>query len=69
MNYFFTMVIVAVTFALGIVVGEAFAPISGTTLYALQGRVLTLEQKVEILEPGRSRARRDMSSYFAAVAL
>jgi len=49
MNTFYTFILLAVTFFLGAVVGEAWAPISGITTQALAARCAALETRTEAL--------------------
>lgn len=49
MTAFYTLLLIAVSFALGLVVGEMRAPISGVTVQALSMRAAGLEQRLEIL--------------------
>lgn len=50
MNALTTMVVLAITFAFGAVVGETWAPISGLTTHALAVRVASIEARLAALE-------------------
>jgi len=50
MNAFTTVVVLAITFAFGAVVGEAWAPFSGLTTQALATRCASLEARVIAIE-------------------
>lgn len=45
-NFFYCLILVGVTFMLGLVVGEAKAPISGMTVQALTLKASALEEQI-----------------------
>ena len=49
MHWLYTMLLLAVTFFLGLVIGESWAPISGITTQALAARCASLEARAEAL--------------------
>jgi hypothetical protein len=59
-RYFISLfLMLAVTFALGLVVGETYAPISGVTTRELAIRCAELEAKVELLRTRVARMESD----------
>jgi outer membrane murein-binding lipoprotein Lpp len=59
-RYFFSLfLMLAVTFTLGLVVGETYAPISGVTTRELAAKCDELEAKVELLRTRVARMESD----------
>jgi len=49
MNAFYSLLLVALSFSLGVIVGEVKAPINGITVQALAARTAALEQRLNVL--------------------
>lgn len=61
---FSTFLLVAVTFAFGLVTGEAWAPFSGATTQALALRITALEVRTAELETKYSKLETELSNFF-----
>lgn len=69
MTNFFIAVLVAVALILGVVIGETYAPISGTSVQKLSARLSTMEGELQFVDLRCKKVETNTSALASHVGL